>query len=58
MGGGGATKTMRTEAIQVSTSGARTSAAMKPSTTEGSEAIISITGLTVARMRVWTNSEV
>ena len=44
--------------MNVSTSGARTSAAMKPSTTEGSDAIISITGFTVPRTFGETNSEV
>ena len=48
----------RSEAMRGSTHGASTSAAMKPSTTDGSEAIISIVGFTAARMRGCRNSEV
>jgi hypothetical protein len=55
---GMAMKPSRTAAIHSSTIGARMSAATKPRTTVGSDSIVSITGLTVARTRRWTNSEV
>ena len=53
---GMAKKTKRTAITDVSTHGANISAAMKPSTTDGSEAIISIAGLITARICGCMNS--
>ena len=51
-------KAMTIAAIQFSTMGESTSAAMKPITTEGSVAISSMVGLTTLRTRQCRNSEV
>jgi len=51
-------KTRSTDAIHVSTTGAMTSAATNPNTTEGKEAIISMVGFTTALTLRFTNSEV
>ncbi len=47
-----------TAAIHVSTTGAMTSAATKPNTTDGNDAIISTVGFTMARTLRSRNSEV